>query len=372
MKYRVLFWAILIGLFFVGCGKIDDDITTDTRTHMIASPSISAEPFMTELPPDTSELSMPFPQAVDFSMSASEQFMVFIYHEEETWAVETFGQFKWQDGYAYVANNKNAIRLLDSKPVKLICDTPNAVFYITEDNRLCLADFLGEYSSEVYSSTRGEITQASRYEHSLCMLEGNYIVCIDLLTQEVMGVYNGENAVDVYQYTQSLIIVQDNQGAYKLLDTSTGEMWMLSPQERDTLTTTVILDPPTGAVADGHPVVTIRLKSAAIKLKDKTVSFVVNTEQLAAIRRIFASAEAVTEEIPDDIVLGPTIILSGIDDYVVSGQVAMAHSLIHIGEKWYDYSSALNGEREHDAVMHMLQLFGLSDWPQWVSDYFNK
>lgn len=180
-----------------------------------------------------------------FSMDACDDYIVFIYQENESWVVEQFGNYNWVDNRAYVVNLKdNEIRLLSTEPVKLICDTPKAVFYVTESDKIVYTDYCGKVSKTVYLSSTGEIECVSRYMSKMCFTEGEYIMLLDLFTFEISTVAHHKSVSSVHMIDESKIVWRDGiTSQINLLDLMTKKSSQISELEYNELTSVTVTEP---------------------------------------------------------------------------------------------------------------------------------
>lgn len=111
------------------------------------------------------------------------------------------------------------------------------------------------------------------------------------------------------------------------------------------------------------------LEGASMELDGRLLVSVTQKAQLEEIRNLFAAAEYLGYE-PKTYNLGPELTLKGTDGQTVMISVDLIHDLVMVDGEFYDYGPGYNEEGALNAIAHMLGLFGLSDWPEWMYDYY--
>jgi len=53
-----------------------------------------------------------------------------------------------------------------------------------------------------------------------------------------------------------------------------------------------------------------------------------------------------------------------------SGQICLETDLIYVDGLFYDYGPGHNEEGNRNAILFMLQQFGLDDWPGWMYEWY--
>lgn len=111
------------------------------------------------------------------------------------------------------------------------------------------------------------------------------------------------------------------------------------------------------------------LVKAEITLDGQEIVSVTDTAMLRSIRSLFSDAEWLGYE-PKTYSLGPVLTLTGLDGTVVTGQICLETDLILADGLFYDYGPGRNEEGNRNAILFMLQRFGLDDWPGWMYEWY--
>lgn len=111
------------------------------------------------------------------------------------------------------------------------------------------------------------------------------------------------------------------------------------------------------------------LSEAALELDGRKIALVKDAASLRAIRTLFANAEWLGYE-PKTYSLGPELTLTGSDGTVWKAQICLEKDLLYVDGEFYDYGPGYNDEGARNAILHMLNLFGLHDWPYWMYEWY--
>lgn len=179
---------------------------------------------------------------IDYSMAAIDRYFAFVYNEE-AWLNEYLGENECIPGYLYVEDKyTEEIRLLTTESVKILRDTPNAVFCVMTDERIVQMDYSGQSMETIYQASRGDITYCERLDNQLCFVEGDYIICLDLTTLGVHVVLEHENITQAFLHTADLIIWREGSAQYYLYNRTTNMNTPLSEYELRDMTSTSITE----------------------------------------------------------------------------------------------------------------------------------
>ena len=111
------------------------------------------------------------------------------------------------------------------------------------------------------------------------------------------------------------------------------------------------------------------LVKAEMALEGREIVSVTDAAMLRSIHSLFSNAEWLGYE-PKTYSLGPMLTLTGPDGTVVTGQICLETDLILVDGLFYDYGPGYNEEGARNAILHMLNLFGLHDWPSWMYEWY--
>lgn len=169
---------------------------------------------------------------IDYSMEVSGKYFAFVYNEEDAWLNEYLGENECIPGYLYVEDREaEELRLLTTESVKILRDTPNAVFCVMTDGRIVQMDYFGQNVKTIYKASRGDITFCERKDSQLCFVEGDYIICLDLLTLKEDIVLQHENITKAFLLTAEWMIWEEESEQVYLHYRWTGANIALTEQE---------------------------------------------------------------------------------------------------------------------------------------------
>jgi len=111
------------------------------------------------------------------------------------------------------------------------------------------------------------------------------------------------------------------------------------------------------------------LAGAKLVFNDREIVSVTNATMLRRIHTLFSKAEWLGYE-PKTYSLGPELIMTGVDGTVWKAQICLEQDLLYVDGEFYDYGPGYNEEGARNAILHMLSLFDLHDWPHWMYEWY--
>lgn len=227
----LIIFAVLLGLG--GCYRCEEgQLPGVNNTSSQFMPSNAEGTGTSSSMPEENQEETPTELVIDYSMAASDRYFAFVYNEEDAWLNEYLGDNVCIPGYLYVEDREaEEIRLLTTESVKILRDTPNALFCIMEDDSIIRMDYFGQNMETIYQASRGVITFCERLDSQLCFVEGDYIICLDLLTLKEDIVLHHENITKAFLLTAEWMIWEEESGQVYLHYRWSGANIALTEQE---------------------------------------------------------------------------------------------------------------------------------------------
>lgn len=173
--------------------------------------------------------------SIDYSNEVSTLYFPFIYTDED-WLNQLIGENSCTTGYVYCQNySTGEIHLILSKPTKIILETPNALFCVTENNTIVRTDYLGLRQETIYTAAYGSITVAARDGSDIYLSEDSNLVYFDAESYSSTLLYRTENIVAMLPISEQRLTWRDSSGQEYLLDLSTKQNTALSDQDLNNL-----------------------------------------------------------------------------------------------------------------------------------------
>ena len=223
MRIRIACLAFLLALLMTACGLTQPETPTETTIPTVTQPTVT-------------QPQVPF--AVDYGMAGSDRYLPFVFSASDRELKNRLGKNGLRDlsqlteGAFYVLDTaENRLLLLEEAGVSLLCQTPNAVFYVLNGRTVLQTNYPGTAVETLYTATQGEITCMERLNSRLFFTEGQSIVTLELTESQSEAAFPAPNVHSLETFTQDLLFWWDTADTVHILDLTAGESEPLSQME---------------------------------------------------------------------------------------------------------------------------------------------